>query len=157
MRTNHIIIPDSAYLLKKARFALPTSTIERFSGMAFPHWGLAITNRVVAIIKEPGPGGRIIDYVQLNGVNTYRDLTLDIADPPPGNSGIGGFKHLWATNSLPGQPTFLSDFPGVYQQILVSGGTSWGFSPGQDWQNYGLNQPSGQTRDQAIANFLAFF
>ena len=62
LRSNHIIIPDSAYRISGNRFDPVTTQFERNGGTAFPRWGLAITNRVVAWIKEHGGQNRIIDY-----------------------------------------------------------------------------------------------
>lgn len=159
LRSNHIVLADSVYRQASDSFVSLTKdvTFERPSGFAFPRWGLSITNRVVALIKD-SVTGRLLDYVQLNGMTSYRDLAAEIAEPPPGRAGVGGFGFLWATNFPdPGRPLLLGDFIGVYQQILVSGGEEWGFPPAENWKNNGINQPSGATRDQAIANFLAFF
>ena len=149
LRTNHIVIPDSAYRHSTTTFDQLTTTFERPSGFAFPRWGLTITNRVVAIIKDTGTG-RIVDYVQLNGMNSFQDFSLEIAQTETAL----GFDGVWGTNAPPGAGGKLSDVPGIIQQIEISKGN---VEHGGNWQNNGVNQPSGATRDQAIANFLAFF
>ena len=79
-----------------------------------PHFELLTTNRLqVAIIdNSPEPGllagqGRIIDYVQLNGMDRSRDLNAEIADPYD--------YDLWGTNLSPnGTPM------GVVEQVQYS-------------------------------------
>ena len=75
-----------------------------------PHFGLLTTNHLqVAIIDySAGPNqGRIIDYVQLNGMDSSRDLNAEIADPYD--------YDLWSTNLSPnGTPM------GVVEQVQYS-------------------------------------
>ena len=75
-----------------------------------PHFGLLTANRLqVAIIDySAGPNqGQIIDYVQLNGMNSSRDLNAEIADSDdPG---------LWSTNLAPSGAPF-----GVHNQVQYS-------------------------------------
>jgi hypothetical protein len=74
-----------------------------------PHFGLLTTNRLqVAIIDYSlGPNGRIIDYVQLNGMDRSRDLNAEIADPYD--------YDMWGTNlSANGTPM------GVVNQVQYS-------------------------------------
>jgi len=149
LRTNQIIIPDAVYRFGANVFETLTSTFEEPSGFAYPRWGLTITNRLLAIIKDRATG-RIIDYVQLNGLGIVRDLTAEIAQL---RTGIG-FEGLWATNAPLGGGGKLSDQPGIIQQIEIAKGD---VESGGNWQNYGIAQPAGATKAQAIAKFLAFF
>ena len=158
LRTNLIIVPDSTYKHSTATFVPITTTFENPQPpqMWFPRWGLTITNRVVAIIKEPGVKGRIIDYVQLNSMISHRSITLDLAESPldsryndPKPTFVYG---LWATNSAGGN--YLSDRPGVARQVLISMGDV--ALTDKDWGNNTANQQSGATKYQAIANFLYF-
>ena len=58
-----------------------------------PHFGLLTTNRLQAAIIDYSAGpdqGRIIDYVQLNGLDGSRDLNAEIADRDE--------YGLWSTN-----------------------------------------------------------
>ncbi len=149
LRTNHVILPDLAYRFSGNRFDTRTLDFERPSGNAFPRWGLAITNRVIAIVKDRA-SGRIIDYVQLNAMVGYQDLSLYLAQP---HNGIG-FAGVWGTNVAASGNARLTGLPGIIQQIAISRGE---VEMGGNWQNHGIGQLAGQTRDQAIANFLAFF
>ena len=149
LRTNHIMLPDSAYRFGTHSFDGQTMNFERPSGYAFPRWGLALTNRVVALIKDTA-SGRIIDYVQLNGMISYQNLSLYLAQ----RHNAIGFAGVWGTNAPSSGTLLLSGLPGIVQQIQISKGE---VEQGGNWQNQGLGQPSGATRDQAIANFIAFF
>ncbi len=78
-----------------------------------PHFGLMATNRLqVAIIDYSAnpnipPGyGRIIDYIQLNGMDSSRDLNAEIAD-------LDDYG-LWSTSMSNGVPM------GVYNQVHYS-------------------------------------
>ncbi len=149
MVTNHIVLPNLAYRFGSQTFDARLSNFERPSGYAFPRWGIAITNRVVAYAKDAA-SGRLIDYVQLNGMVAYQDLSLHLAQP----HNALGFAGVWATNAPVTDSPLLSDLPGIIQQIQISKSE---VEIGGNWQYYGIGQPSGATRDQAIANFLAFF
>ena len=157
LRTNHIILPDSTYRHSTASFVPITSPLaSSFESpqpqLWFPRWGLTITNRVVAIIKEPGANGRIIDYVQLNSMVTHRDFSSDLVESPQdrryADKGIYG---VWATNMPDG--IHLGDAPGVDKQVKISMGD---VLSEQDWFNNTANLQSGATKYQAIANFLYF-
>jgi hypothetical protein len=74
-----------------------------------PHFGLLTTNRLqLAIIDySAGPNnGRIIDYVQLNGMDSSRDLNAEIADPDD--------YGLWSANITNDSPL------GVFNQVHYS-------------------------------------
>jgi hypothetical protein len=65
-------------------------------GYPQPHWGLAVTNdlRVIMVDTTVVPN-RVIDYVELSGPNTIRDLTSEIlAEYDTGTYG----NDLWDTN-----------------------------------------------------------
>jgi hypothetical protein len=149
LRTSHVVLTDSIYRFGANQFVPLTEPFERPSSFAFPRWGLTITNRLLAISKDRDTG-RIIDCVQLNGLISYRDLGAEIVQS---SNGIG-FSGIWATNALPGGGGYLSGQPGIIQQIEISKGNAESVG---NWQNYGIAQPSGATKAQAIANFLAFF
>jgi hypothetical protein len=121
-----------------------------------PRWGLSITNRVRCMIIEPFenvssgtvPNGRVVDYVQLDGLNTYRDLTADIERTQIGETGIHA---MWQTNNV---RTYGWDKPqGVNNQIEVSLGNE---DAGADWRDFGIDQYSGITKSNAIDEFRVF-
>lgn len=150
LRTNQIIVPDLAWSQVSGSLQPVTDTFEVTPStpvpLPFPRWGLTITNRVVAYIRDSS-SGRLLDYVQLSSLTGHRDITGEMATPPQ----VQGFDGLWGTNILNG---FVSGVPGVIQQIEISKGNPPLSS--SEWQSYGLNLPGGATRAMEIAKFLAF-
>ena len=154
LRTNHIIVPDSTYRHSTASFIPITGTFEspQPKEMWFPRWGLTITNRLLAIIKEPGANGRIIDYVQLNSIISHRNFSSDLAESPLDRRYVDkGIYGVWATNSPDG--LHLGDYPGIDKQVRISMGD---VLSEKDWMNNTANLQSGATKYQAIADFLYF-
>ncbi len=82
--TNVIFLPDSVFqqtpfgLSQVSSNAPECWTCITPNYFPMPHWGLTITNRIRCMIIDGGVGGRVVDYVQLNGLNTYRDLSGEI-------------------------------------------------------------------------------
>lgn len=76
-----------------------------------PHFGLATTNCIQAYILD---GTNVIDYVQLNGPSSQRDLNSEINDP---NYSGSTSLYMWSTNGY-GDP-FGPQF-GVVNQLLAS-------------------------------------
>lgn len=149
LRTNLIFLPDLVYRQSLTRFVPNTDIYERPSGFHFPRWGLTVSNRLWAIAIDSGTG-RVVDYIQLSGLNAYRDLTTEIAQ-----SALGpGFDALWTvtTNAANG---FLTDQRGVISQLEISKGNSGGNTT--DWNSYGIGQVSGATKAKEIAKFIAFY
>jgi hypothetical protein len=153
LRTNFILLPDSVYLAAANAFA-PDVQI-RFDdarlgrGFVEPQWGLAVTNRVRVIVRDI-QSGRIIDYVQLAGLNGIRDLSGEIRTP----DNELGFAGLWSTNRQGGQGI---NFPpiGVVNQVQISLGNY--NASAVDWRDYGVNQPTSPKKEEEIDKFRAFF
>src|ERR1039458_9673100 len=63
-----------------ANSVLPFETNVVMNGINYPqpHWGMLVTNNIQAIMVDVA-SGRIIDYVQLSGPDSSRDLTSEIA------------------------------------------------------------------------------
>ncbi|HZF01894.1 MAG TPA: pilus assembly PilX N-terminal domain-containing protein [Methylomirabilota bacterium] len=90
----------------------------------FPHFGLLTTNRLQVVIIDYSAGlknGRIIDYVQLGGLDSSRDLNSEIQDP------LNNRYHFWDTNLY-----------GITEQIKVS-------KSGTNWEGVGLIGADGWT------------
>lgn len=153
LRTNQVIVRDSIYSQNSQTFKALTDTFEPTPAspvpLPFPRWGLAITNRVVAYIRDANTR-RLLDYVQLSSMAGHRDLSGEMAQPATALD----FDGLWATNSPNG--IHLSDRPGVINQIQISKGDDNQRGRG-DWQSVGVNQPGGATKYYEIAKFRAFF
>ncbi len=111
-----------------------------------PHFVLLTTNRLQVAIIDYSAGinnGRIIDYVQLNGMGSPRDLNTEIADPDSYGQ--------WSTNLNGNIPPYVPQ--GVINQILYSlnGGTlpSEDSDMGPNWStasipNFLYNDPVAQ-------------
>jgi hypothetical protein len=114
-------------------------------GFPIPQWGLAITNRLRFYMVDHD-SQQVIDYVQLNGMNSITNLSEEIRTP----NAAYGIQGLWNTNLDPsGVP-----FGIVYQREISLGDiqTSLG-----DWSDAMFGAPSGNTKRSEIANFQAFF
>ncbi len=79
-----------------------------------PHWGLITTNNVQVIMVDDASGG-IIDYVQLSGPNSIRDLTSEIITNYSTVIGPSGYP-VWGTNLQNGVPIGLLS----QAQVLMS-------------------------------------
>jgi hypothetical protein len=82
-----------------------------------PHWGVMVTNNLqVAMVDHTT--GRLIDYVQLSGPYSVRDLTTEVMngyDTVNGGNNTG-YNDLWDTNLINGVPI------GFFGQYSVSQG-----------------------------------
>jgi hypothetical protein len=128
LNTNVAFVPVSMYRFNggspflTTNVALPYETNVLINGSAYPQptWGLAVTNNVQVVMVDV-TSGRIIDYVQLSGPNSSRNLSAEIQseyDKP----NFQGYNGLWMTNlSNQGIPN------GIVYQIGVSLG-NYGFS-----------------------------
>jgi hypothetical protein len=158
--TNVVFLPDSAYdvrALPGSFWAIPTndvpidwfslSTVGEFRQ---PQWGLNITNSIRCMIIDEGvPGGRVIDYVQLSGLNSYRNLTGETYSNDP------SVTNTWNTNLVAGFWGNVDNTPqGIINQISISEGVpdlGDGF-----WQNNMIGAPVQPYRQYAIDYFLVF-
>jgi hypothetical protein len=119
-----------------------------------PQFVLMGTNRLQAFILDTKNGDRILDYVQLGGMNEEFSINQDIADP--NNSGF------WSTNGYAG-----GTMPyGVYEQYEVSQGGTFpsgvdsdegGGTPAQGWTTAPVPGTSSTSSAAQIAFFQAFF
>jgi hypothetical protein len=154
--TNVVFLPDSAYQFSPLGgifFPVTTNAAQDWSinppgSFPQPLWGLNITNRVRCMIIDYGvPGGRVIDYVHLSGLNSYRNLAGEIY-PLVGNN-----TNTWSTNYP--VSSILGIMPeGVNNQITISEGTP---DVGDAvWVENMIGAPSGNYRQYAIDYFRAF-
>jgi hypothetical protein len=83
-----------------------------------PHWGLTMINNLQVIMVDHATG-RLIDYVQLSGPNSIRDLTAEILngwDTVVQDKIDTGYNSQWDTNLINGIPN------GFASQYTVSQG-----------------------------------
>lgn len=107
-----------------------------------PHWRLVTTNLVQVIIRDVNTG-RIIDYVQLLGPSSIRDLSGEIRTTAGTGTGWQ-YRDQWDTNIINGMPY------GIVNQVEVSLGA---VNPIWNAAYWGTTQK--QTYDEVNA-FLAF-
>ena len=69
------------------------------------HWGLALTNNLQVVMVDHDTG-RLVDYVQLSGPKSYRDLNGEIMRgyDTVGSGENTGYNDLWDTNLINGVP-----------------------------------------------------
>lgn len=144
--TNAVFLPEVVYTFHDRWFAATNATYESnvvVNGSIYPqpHWGLATTNNLQAILIDTLTG-RAIDYVQLSGPTYRRDLIEEIRDP----NSTPLYPGLWATNdSGSGIPW------GIVNQREVSLGKGFGTAVG----DYGRWE-SGIAGSE-IASFMSFY
>jgi len=107
-----------------------------------PQWELDLAVNLRCIVFDGGVGGRVVDYVQLNGMEASRALDQEIMYKA---NALG----VWTTNMT---TAFWGGLPeGVARQISISMGAP-GISE-TDWANQGLDP---RTKDQQISYFADF-
>ncbi|HVU08755.1 MAG TPA: hypothetical protein VHG89_09455 [Verrucomicrobiae bacterium] len=100
----------------------PSNFLDSSVTANLPHFGLQTTNRLQLIMIDYSGGlanGRIIDYVELGGMDNSRDLNAEIFGPDSTEA-----NGLWNTNLMSGGLSY-----GINQQLLASGNpTTFGAS-----------------------------
>lgn len=90
-----------------------------------PRWTLSMTNRLRCLIVDGGSGGRVVDYVQLAGLDASRDLSAEATS----DDRFG----MFATNSAKFGPLTMPE--GVVNQLRIALGNP---PVGDDtWSEYG--------------------
>jgi hypothetical protein len=161
MYTNLTVVTNSTYIFNTGGIPFltnpPAASFESnvvivVNGSSYhypqPHWVMSLTNLIQAFMVDTA-SGRIIDYVQLGGPNSTRDLSIEILTNYDSPGGIG-YDDLWDTNPPSGQPNGVP--AGVANQIGVSLG------------NFGLTSAKpvgswlpGGTAESEIDGFRVFF
>jgi hypothetical protein len=93
--TTAILLPPAVYQFTPRHFTTDLNAAFEINIASYPqpHWGLTMTNNLQVVVIDQLTG-RAIDYVQLRGPNSSRDLTAEIlsisnsANPP----------QMWYTN-----------------------------------------------------------
>jgi len=114
LRTNIAFLPESVYRSGPNTFTtnLNISFETGLTSYAMPQWGLKISGRLRFIMQLNDANGPIIDYVQLDNLDSVRNISEEIRDPDLAT----GFNGLWSTNLLRN-----SNLPqGIFDQLDVS-------------------------------------
>ncbi len=157
LNANITFVPPSIYRFNEgglpyltSNLFLPYESNVVINGTSYPqpHWWLTTSNDVRVIIVDTAVSPyHIIDYVQLSGPDSTRDLTSEIInnyDVPVVSSEAGGGE-LWNTNLNQGIPI------GLISQIDVSLDT---FIPSPNSGSWDVSSPDTQN---GIDAFRAFF
>ncbi|MGE3311425.1 MAG: hypothetical protein AB7O66_15770 [Limisphaerales bacterium] len=136
---------DGTFLSVSNRAQVP---FESAAGFPIPTWRLAITNRLQAMLIDTSPGGngRIIDYVDLDNLNSLIDVTAALfgqEDNAGQTSLVGSF---WQTNRVGGIPE------GIRNQIQASLGSI----NVSEWNSASFDPITGLDKDKAVAGFQQF-
>jgi hypothetical protein len=154
--TNLIVLPDSV-LEQKPWQLRPVSpgTPENWAAIQTnyfpqPNWGLSITGHLRCLILDGGPPGqgRVVDYVQLSGLNSQRELGDELYTSDVSLS----INNLWGTNSA--TSLLGTNSLGIVNQIITSAGSLP--ASDQDWAQWMIGAPSGAAKQWAIDNFRSF-
>jgi hypothetical protein len=159
LNTNVTVIPTAMYRFNDPSYPLhlttnldlPFEVGVTFNGNPYPqpHWFLTTTNELqVFMLDTSVVPNRVIDYVQLSGPNSTRDLTGEIItnyDAPVISIQPGG-SQLWNTNYLSGVPI------GLLSQVGISLGNYTASAASGAW-----DQSSPSLLANEIAGFNAFF
>ena len=130
LQTNFAAIPVSRYLFNGGTPYLSTNlnlwyelNPSGFGQYPQPHWMLTMVNNLQVIMVDDATG-RLIDYVQLSGPNSSRDLTAEILRGyDTVGSGINtGYNDLWDTNLISGVPY---GFASQYSVSQGNGNPTW--------------------------------
>ena len=145
MVTNYAVVANLVYNHAQRSFLpnLGLTAFEPVSGSI--NWGLNATNRLRVIIRESATG-RVLDYVQLNGMTSSRDFNSEVLQS---NSIID--QSLWDPNVNLGNGLM----NGINYQLQASFGYNQ-LGP-SIWAYYGLNQPPVSVAEYAIDTFRAFY
>lgn len=144
-------IPDSIYRSDGTLLSLSNRTqvpFESARGFPIPTWRLSITNRLQAMLIDASPAGngRIIDYVDLDNLNSIIDVTAALfgqEDNAGQTSLIGSF---WQTNRVGGIPD------GIRNQVQASLGSI----NVSEWNSASFDPISGLDKDKAVERFRQF-
>jgi hypothetical protein len=131
MPTNFAAVPVSRYrfnggnpyLSTNLNLWYETAGPTGFGQYPQPHWGLTMTNNLQVIMVDHATG-RLIDYVQLMGPNSVRDLTAEILNgyDTVGSGNNTGYNDLWDTNLINGVP---NGFSSQYNVSQGNGNPVW--------------------------------
>ena len=162
MYTMNTGVPGLTYNPAPGNTNLTTSTIfQQTTGYPLPLFGMSVTNRLQFWILDQA-SGRVIDYVQLDGMSSQRNLVNELQGND--NFGHGG---VWDTNRVLVNSTAYP-FEGILAQIAASENNpspnGWknpsepasGAITAQDWANMAYPPPNFTTPGAAVAQFNAF-
>jgi len=144
-------VPGTPYLTTNLALPYETKVAIGTNNYPQPHWWLMLTNNLRVVMLEPVASGssinRVIDYVQLRGPDSFRDLSAEIQTYNTGD--LQGFNGLWVTDMSP------SGYPaGIGNQVGISLGL-YGTGSGNGLGSWDQTDPT--LVENEIDGFRAFF
>ncbi len=151
LQTNVVVLPDSVQIGSGTQPAT-WSTLQwnalPWNNATNVNWGVNLTNNLRCYIMDGGSAGRIVDYVQLAGLNTMRDLVKEAVSY---DSRLNVWKPSAITSNVWWVSAALPMSSGAFQQIQIS--VTPGLTSDTDWTANGV--PSGN-KANAINYFYNF-
>jgi hypothetical protein len=116
--TNLVFLPDSIFFSVNNTFSninvVPKTGFDPTFGFPTPQWGLKVVNNFFYCLVDP-VSNRIVDYVNLNGLDSHVDITKEMIMDNTITGEPGGASRFWVTNRVsPGAPP-----QGILDQIQV--------------------------------------
>lgn len=150
LRTNIAFLPESVYNIQSRTF---NTNLDVAFETGLPQqkfvplqWGLFCSVRLRFVMQLGDINGPIIDYVQLDDLNSYRNLSEEIRDPDLAT----GFAGLWSTNAIGSSSTLPQ---GIMNQMNISLGL---YELGSDWKPYDRTGRTGSQIQNEIDYFKGF-
>ncbi len=146
--TNWVFLPDSLYHQTPPGLASPPPFDLFETNLAIapaPQFILLVTNRVRFFLRDVA-SGKLLDFVQLDGCNTTRDLRAELMT----SDQFG----LWNTNLLVSSGGGNAVTIGINNQILISSGATP--ISANTWNEYTLAQWNSPTISLATSQFRGF-
>jgi hypothetical protein len=156
LQTNYLVTNLVYHRTTTPAFNLDTTFDPNTTALTQPQFGLNLTNRMRLVMRDSGTG-RILDYVQFDGIGAHRDLTQELVNTNSSNPYADG--GVWDTRTnANGTGLYIN---GIANQILISLGYSNlpSYQPitATDWQNANYQQAGFPSQQAAIQGFTKFF
>lgn len=154
--TNVTFMSNSTYYPSVNQFFPTTTNYPNSGGYPNPTWGLIATNRLVyALVDTSQSLGRVIDFVNLDGMTANIDIMKallgdNLTAAPPGDR-TSLVRELWDPGRIDGSTNKNIPTIGMENQILYSMGIPEVLGD-EDWRSYG-NQNVPANKEKAIAEF----
>ena len=166
MNTNIVFLPDSIFRTASGNTIFTTnnrvglnlvSGFEETGKFHLPQFDFSTTNRIRCILIDKATG-RVLDYVQLNGLDGVRTLTSELTTSDSSGNFVDGTSGtarsetiFWLTNRVGGASIYAPPM-GVKNQIDAALGNI----DVPDWRSVGTGPAAGQTKEKEIDGFRQF-
>lgn len=163
LQTNITLLPDSYFRTEPGpTFATNVNVgaglfqgFEQTGRFQLPQLNLSVSNRIRFILIDTA-SGRVVDYIQLSGLDGVRDLSSELTDSTATFvDGITGLLRsetiFWQTNRAGGNSLFNPPM-GVINQIQAALGNI----DVPSWNSFGIGQASGTVKLKEIDSFRVF-